>query len=133
MVCAGIDRHESQTGSYWNHPGDQKSESVPICAKSIKICMAPTKSSYWNLLLFPQPVMTVPNYLLLVFLYHPFNVCFSAQRLLSTLGTVLNIQLSVSMLCDLLSNLETVISGVLHWNSYIFYDYCYRNDSVHIC
>lgn len=36
------------------------------------------------------------------------------------------------MLCDLLSNLETFISGVLHWNSYIFYDYCYQNDSVHI-
>lgn len=128
MVCAGIDRHESQTGCYWNHLGDQKSESVPIREKSIKICVAPTKSSYWNLLLFPQPLITC----FLFFLYHPFNVCFSAQRLWSTLGTVLNIQLSVSMLCDLLSNLETFISGVLHWNSYIFYDYCYQNDSVHI-
>lgn len=77
--------------------------------------------------------MTAPNYLLFVFFYnHPFNGCFSAQRPLSTFGTILDIHLSVSLLCDLLSNLETFISGVLHWNSYIFYDYCYQNDTVHV-
>lgn len=39
---------------------------------------------------------------------------FHAQRLLSTLETILDTHLSVFLLCDFLSNLETFISGALH-------------------
>lgn len=88
------------------------------------------QASHWNLLLFPQPIMTAPNDSLLVFLYPSTRWLFQCQSLLSTCGTILNIHLSVSLLCDLLSDLETFISEVLRRNSYIFYDYCYQDDSA---
>lgn len=133
-VCAVIDRQSPKLAVIGSISVIRR-VNLPICAKSIKICMSPMQdrpatgtcscyfSSSW------QPLITC----FLFFSYnHPFNGCFRAQRLLSTLGTILNIYLSVPLLCDLLSNLDTFISGVLHWNSYIFYDYCSQNDTVRI-